>query len=56
MVGFSGIAVGVVCGESKVLGGQFWVLGGVRSRAVEAWRAHNLLNGVLHGGREAEEP
>ena len=34
MVGFSGIAVGVVCGESKVLGGQFWVLGG-------AWKSRS---------------
>ena len=27
---------------------MLWLLKGVR--------AHNLLNGVLHGGREAEEP
>ena len=34
MVGFSGIAVGVVCGESKVLGGSFGCLAGLGSRVV----------------------
>jgi hypothetical protein len=34
VVGFSGIAVGVVCGESKVLGGSFGCLAGLGSRVV----------------------
>ena len=31
MVGFSGIVIGVVCGESKVLGGSFGCLAGLGS-------------------------
>ncbi len=34
MVGFSGIVVGVVCGEFKVLGGSFGCLAVLGSRGV----------------------
>ena len=33
-MGFSGIVIGVVCGESKVLGGSFGCLAGLGSRGV----------------------
>ena len=53
-MGFSGIVIGVVCGESKVLGGSFGCLAGLGSRGValvkkrspvsEGWLSKGVAN------------